>query len=143
MRLEVPALRVELACDEVRDVLRRPDLAMGMGIAATHEGALVLEYLDVADGIEGAETADSSAQASTTDRMPGTSMSARVKSCRGEKHRTRQVPRVGWAWSRSSSSGGEGAAASGRRAGKSLSNANVDVYAGFVAPFARRLPGQR
>jgi hypothetical protein len=65
-----------------------------------------------------------STQASTTWRIAGTGISARVRSCRGEKQITRQVPRSPHALSK-----GCGAISpigvSGSSAGKSLVKTNV------------------
>ena len=68
----------------------------------------------------------SRAQVSTTGRMAGASISASVRSWRGEKHRTRQRPVAGSATRRSSSFTGA-MGLWGRRAAKSLSKANVAV----------------
>ena len=66
----------------------------------------------------------SRAQASTTGRMAGASISARVRSWRGEKQSTRQRPVAGSATSRPPSFTGA-TGLSGRRAAKSLSKAKV------------------
>ena len=72
------------------------------------------------------------AQASTTRRIAAASISARVRSCRGEKQRTRQRPVAGSATQQPVLVDRASAALAGSSAGKSLSKANV-VVVGRVA----------
>ena len=82
-----------------------------------------------------------SAQTSTMRRISGSLMPASVRSWRGEKQTTRQVPRVPSA--RNSPADTRASDVSGRSAAKSLVNTNVASYAGLAAPLTRTLPGHR
>ncbi len=84
---------------------------------------------------------DCVAQRSTTSRTPAGGMSVSVRSWRGEKHRTRQVPVSASATRRPSARCSS--PASGRSAAKSLVKTKVEAYSGLRAPLARVLPGQR
>jgi hypothetical protein len=64
------------------------------------------------------------------------------RSCLGEKQTTRQAPCTGAA-ARSGEDPFSRETVISVSAGKSLLKTNVDVYRGFSAPPARRLPGQR
>ena len=64
-----------------------------------------------------------------------------VRSCRGEKHNTRQVPCSPSA--RRSPSSTRSIDASGCNAAKSFVKTNVSAYVGFVSPLARVFPGHR
>ena len=144
----VAPLHGELARRDVRHGGRRPDLAVRVRVAAAHRRALVLEHLHVADARPCAPARRSPRPTRRRPRgSPAASICASVRSWRGEKQRTRQMPDCGSARSRSCGStrrlGRPARSPAGSSAGKSLVKANVDAYAGLRSPFARALPGQR
>ena len=81
-----------------RQVLGRPDLAVGVRVAAAHHRALVLEHLHV--GRSAAARPAPRLVGPGVDHARGSrraSISASVRSWRGEKQSTRQTPALGLA----------------------------------------------
>ena len=88
---QVRALRGILAGTFAGEGRARPDLPVGMRIGGTHRHATVLEHLDPTVFGHRARTSGRPTGRRPCGR-PTCSIRPRVRSCRGEKHTTRQRP---------------------------------------------------